>query len=52
MFFLALFLILLAALVYALERNHRRQWLRVPAGSADVEDRDEARMRHDVAHLE
>jgi hypothetical protein len=39
-------------LFLSLERNHRRQWLRVPAGRADIEDRDEARVRHEVAHLE
>jgi hypothetical protein len=49
---LMLFLILLTAVVWALERNHRRGRPRLPMGSTDIEDRDEARVRCQVAHLE
>ncbi|MFD2420988.1 hypothetical protein [Amycolatopsis pigmentata] len=49
---LILFLILLVAVVYGLERNHRRERPRLPVGSADIEDRDEARVLCQVAHLE
>ena len=43
-------LALLSALVWALERNHRRQRPRPQHGSADPRDRDAERVEQDLRH--
>ena len=44
-----MFILLMALSVYGLNRNHRRQASPRMTGSFDVEDRDELRIRAEVA---
>lgn len=48
---LILFLIVLGGIWVTLEYNHRRTRPYRPAGSTNFEDRDEARIRQELANL-